>query len=67
MIKVEFSLFSRVEWAYKDLTIIAESKDKALEILNNEFPLEFRYRPFNGLKEDSLKIECEVEADYFIL
>ena len=67
MVKIEFSLFYGVEWAYKNVTIVSETKDKALEILEKEYPLEFRYKPYSEPKEDSLEIEDIEESDYFIL
>ena len=66
MILLEYKLFSSLEWEYVEGNIVADNIEIALSILNKNYPLEFRYKPFNDSKVDSLKYNIE-EAEYFIL
>lgn len=66
MVLLEFELFSGLDWKYIKGNIVADNIEIALSILNKNYPLEFRYKPFNDSKVDSLKYNIE-EAKYFIL
>lgn len=66
MVLLEFELFSSLDWKYIEGNIVADNTEIALSILNKNYPLEFRYKPFNDGKVDSLKYDIE-EAEYFII
>lgn len=67
MIKIEFSLFCRLQWKYIERTIIADSTEDAMVAINEEYPIEFRGTPFDYSNKDSLKIISSIEEKYFIL
>lgn len=66
MVLLEYELFSSLDWKYIEGNIAADNIEIALLILNKNHPLEFRYKPFNNDKVDSLTYNIE-EAEYFIL
>lgn len=66
MVKLDICLFDTIQWQWIDFEIIAESKEKALEAVEREYPRQYRDSPHsNG--EDSLRIEFEFESEYFIV
>lgn len=58
MIKLDVSLFDTLQWKWVDFEIVAESKEKALDAIDKEYPREYRYKPYSR-GEDSLIIEFE--------
>lgn len=66
MILLEYNLFSSLDWKCVEGNIVADNIEIALSILNKNYPLEFRYKPFNDDKVDSLKYNIE-KAEYYIL
>lgn len=67
MIKLSVSLFCRLQWKHIEFDIIAETKELALSKIDQEFPIEYRYVPYNYNNVDSLKIEDEEISDVFLL
>ena len=66
MIKLDVTLFDTLQWEWVDFEIVAESKEKALEAINKEYPREYRDKPYSG-GGDSLSIDYEEESEYFII
>ncbi len=66
MIKLDITLFDTLQWKWMDFEIVAESKEKALEAIDKEYPREYRDKPYSG-GEDSLRIQWEEESEYFII
>lgn len=66
MIKASIELFCRIQWKWIDFEIISNSKEEAINIINKEYPVEYRYKPYSE-NEDSFKIEYIEEANYFII
>ena len=66
MIKLDVSLFDTLQWKWVDFEIVAESKEKALEAIDKEYPREYRYKPYSE-GGDSLRIDYEEESEYFII
>lgn len=67
MIKIDFELFSTLQWQYIEISVIAETENECYNIINKEYPLEYRIKPYNDNKEDSLKILDREETTHFIL
>lgn len=66
MVKLSVSLFCRLQWKHIEFDIIADTKEIALKKIDEEFPINFRTKPYEE-KIDSLKIEDEEISDCFIL
>lgn len=56
MIKIEFELFSTLEWRSINRIIVGDSEEDCYKEINKEYPLKFRYKTYQEKKEDSLKI-----------
>lgn len=50
MVLLEYKLFSSLDWKYVKGNIAADNIEIALSILNKNYLLEFRYKPFNDSK-----------------
>lgn len=66
MIKLDITLFDTLQWTWVDFEIVSDSKEKALESIDKEYPRKYRDKPYSD-GEDSLRIQFEEESDYFII
>ena len=68
MIKLDVTLFDTLQWKWVDFEVIAESEEKALEVIDKEYPREYRRKPYSGGEDtDSLSIQYREELEYFII
>jgi hypothetical protein len=65
MVKVEYILFDTLQWENVEGVIYADNLDKALEGLNKEYPLEYRWKPYEKEDIDSLSYDI-LEIEYII-
>ena len=65
MVKVEYILFDTLQWENVEGVIYADNLDKALEGLNKEYPLEYRWKPYEKENIDSLTYDI-LEVEYII-
>ena len=65
MVKVEYILFDTLQWKNVEGVIYADNLDKALEGLNKEYPLEYRWKPYEKENIDSLAYNI-LEVEYII-
>ena len=65
MVKVEYILFDTLQWENIEGVIYADNLDKALEGLNKEYPLEYRWKPYEKENIDSLAYDI-LEVEYII-
>lgn len=65
MVKVEYILFDTLQWKNVEGVIYADNLDKALEGLNKEYPLEYRWKPYEKENIDSLAYDI-LEVEYII-
>ena len=65
MVKVEYILFDTLQWENVEGVIYADNLDKALAGLNKEYPLEYRWKPYEKENIDSLAYDI-LEVDYIL-
>ena len=65
MVKVEYILFDTLQWENVEGVIYADNLDKALGGLNKEYPLEYRWKPYEKENIDSLAYDI-LEVEYII-
>ena len=65
MVKVEYMLFDTLQWKNVEGMIYADNLDKALEGLNKEYPLDYRWKPYEKENIDSLTYDI-LEVEYII-
>lgn len=65
MVKVEYMLFDTLQWKNVEGVIYADNLDKALEGLNKEYPLEYRWKPYEKENIDSLTYDI-LEVEYIL-
>lgn len=66
MIRLEVKLHCGLDWEWKRIKIVSESKSKAIETIMKMY--QFRDKPYNNnVKEDSLEILEEEELETIII
>ena len=65
MVKVEYILFDTLQWENVEGVIYADNLDKALAGLNKEYPLEYRWKPYEKENIDSLTYDI-LEVEYIL-